>query len=53
MGGEGIIYRYLQASVNMNFIAFSHHWSRMARNVGLAERGAVHLSTTAGLLCDF
>lgn len=37
----------------MNFIAFSHHWSRMARNVGLAERGAVHLSTTAGLLCDF
>lgn len=30
MEGERIIYRYLQASVNMSFVAFSHHWSRMA-----------------------
>lgn len=45
---KGIIYHYLQASVNKNFIALSHCWSRITENVSLAKCGAVYLSTTAG-----
>lgn len=41
---QGIICHYLQASVNKNFIEFSHCCSRITGNVGLAEW--VYLNTT-------
>lgn len=41
---QGIIYHYLQASVNKNFIEFSHCCSRITGNMGFAE--CVYLSTT-------
>lgn len=43
---QGIIYHYLQASVNKNFIEFSHCCSRITGSVGLAEY--VYLSTMTG-----